>query len=281
MHLDEDMPQLVAALSALGVEASAVDWHDDSLDWGAWDLVVVRSTWDYTTQVASFLDRLAEIDRATTLANPLDVLRWNLDKRYLVELAAVGAPVVPTDVIEPGDAPRIPEGVTCVVKPTVSAGARDTERHGPESPDHARAHAAALLAAGRSVLVQPYIEGIDAAGETGLVYLGGAFSHAFRKGPILRPDSGFVEGLYREEVIEPRTPSAVERATAEQILDAVPRVLPGRTRDDLLYARVDLAPGVDGPLLMELELVEPSFFLETDPRSPARAAAAIVARLDP
>jgi hypothetical protein len=163
----------------------------------------------------------------------------------------------------------------------VSAGGRDTERYAPGDAGAAAAHAAELLDAGRAVLVQPYVEGIDEAGETGMVFVGDRFSHAFRKGPILRPDSGFVEGLYREEEITPRTATSEELAAAEAVLDAVGVIAPGWTRGDLLYARVDLVPGPDGPMLMELELIEPELFLTMAPDAAARFADALLERTSP
>ena len=278
-HLDEDLPLLTAALGADDLDTVVVDWHDEGFDWSAVDLAVIRSTWDYTSQLGAFLHRLAAIDAVTTVRNPLPVVRANADKRYLRTLADAGVPVVPTDVLEPGDDLRCPEGVPFVVKPTVSAGGRDTERYAPDQVAAAGAHASGLLDAGRAVLVQPYVEGIDAAGETGMVFVGDRFSHAFRKGPILRPDSTFVEGLYREEDISSREPSPDEREVAEAVLDAVGAVVDGADRSELLYARVDLAPGPDGPVLLELELIEPSLFLATSPGAAHRAAAAIAARL--
>jgi glutathione synthase/RimK-type ligase-like ATP-grasp enzyme len=277
-HLDDDLPVLVAALGAAGAQGEPVDWHDDSIEWGDFDLAVLRSTWDYTSRLDDFLHRLEVVEAATPLANPLEVVRANADKRYLVALAAAGVPVVPTVVVSPGDDVVLPAG-SFVVKPTVSAGARDTERYGPAEHESARAQVDGLLDAGRPVLLQPYVEGIDAAGETGMVFVGDRFSHAFRKGPILRPDSSFVEGLYREEEISGREPSPAEREVAEAVLDAVGAVAPGCDRSSLLYARVDLAPGPDGPLLLELELIEPSLFLTTSAGAADRAAAAIVARL--
>ena len=279
-HLDEDLSLLVPALEEHGVPTVVADWHDRTVDWAAHDLVVIRSPWDYTDRVDEFLAVLATIDAATVLANPLEVVRANVDKRYLARLAALGVPVVATTVLEPGDDPALPDGVPVVVKPTVSAGARDTDRYEPGEVDAARAHAQRLLDAGRSVLVQPYVESVDVRGETGLVFLGDELSHAFRKGPILRPGAKFVEGLYREEEIEARAPSAVEREVAEAVLDAVADLLPGRTRRDLLYARVDLVEGDTGPVLMELELTEPSLFLTTDPPAAARAAVAIAQVLE-
>jgi hypothetical protein len=124
-------------------------------------------------------------------------------------------------------------------------------------------------------MLQPYMAHVDDAGETALLYIGGRFSHAIRKGAMLDgPDLG-VAGLYKEERIDPRTPSAAEHAVAEQVLAAVP----GGTAD-LLYARVDLVPGPDGaPVLMELELTEPSLFLDYSDGAAERLADAIVARL--
>jgi len=277
-HLDEDLPLLVEALAALGLPPAVVDWHDEGHDWARHDLVVVRSTWDYTDHLDAFLATLRGIAAATVVANPVAVIAANVDKRYLVRLAAAGVPVVPTTVLEVGDRLEVPDG-PFVVKPVVSAGARDTERYAPEEADLARAHVAALHAAGRAVLVQPYVSAVDDRGETGIVHLADERSHAFRKGPILRPDATYVEGLYREEDIRPRRSTAAEEAVADAVLDAVDVVAPGATRRDLLYARVDLVPGPDGPLLMELELVEPSLFLDTDPGAPDRAAAAVARQL--
>lgn len=273
-HLDEDLPLLVEAMTQLDLTPAVVDWHDDGHDWAAHDLVVVRSTWDYTDHLDSFLATLRRIEESSVLANPVAVIAANVDKRYLVRLADAGLPVVPTTVLEVGDPFEAPDG-PFVVKPVVSAGARDTERYGPGELAPARAHVDALHAAGRAALVQPYVAAVDDQGETGIVHLADEPSHAFRKGPILRPDAAYVEGLYREEDIQPRRATAAEAAVADAVLDAVGVVAPGATRADLLYARVDLVPGPDGPMLMELELVEPSLFLETDLAAPARAAEAI------
>jgi hypothetical protein len=123
------------------------------------------------------------------------------------------------------------------------------------------------------VLVQPYVERVDDDGETALVYVDGRFSHAIRKGPILAGVPETVGGLFAAEQIDPRMPGERERAAAEAALDAVPF-----DRDDLLYARVDLLPGADGrPLLLEVELVEPSLFLRFDDGAADRLARAIAA----
>lgn len=289
-HLDEDLPPITAALEDLGVRVTAADWHDRSVVWDTFDLAVVRCPWDYTWHLDDFLAWIDRAGRSTTLLNPPDVLRWNVDKRYLVTLHDLGLPVVPTTVIEPGAgadpdaALRTFEDRELVVKPVVSGGARDTDRYPPGATAAATHHIDRLLAAGKAVLVQPYLDHIDEAGETGMVFLGDRFSHAFRKGPILVGDATFIDGVYREEDITPREPSHAERRVAEAVLDGIADALAGVTRRDLLYARVDLVPDPDAPdglRLMELELVEPSYFCATHAGAAGTAAAAIAARLPP
>jgi hypothetical protein len=277
--LDPDDRLLRAALAERGVRAEAVLWDDPAVDWAGYRLAVIRSPWDYPSRRDEFVAWAATVPG---LANPADIVDWNTDKRYLRDLAAAGVPTVPTRWVAPGDAWTPPEDGTYVVKPAVGAGSRDAGRYDLADPEHRRlavAHVARLQAAGRVVMVQPYLGAVDTAGETALLFLAGpdglAFSHAIRKGAMLDgPDRG-AEGLYRPERITPRVPAARELAAAEQVLAAVPG-----GRDRLLYARVDLLPGPDGaPMLLELEVTEPSLFLAHDPAAAGRLADAIVARL--
>ena len=136
-------------------------------------------------------------------------------------------------------------------------------------------HAGQLLAAGRTVMVQPYVAGVDSAGETGLVYLSGRFSHAFGKDAVLTAGEDATSSLFAEERISPREPSAGELAVGEQVLDAAELRGPV-SRAELLYARVDLVPADDGePLLLELELTEPSLFFAAGNGAAQRWAAAV------
>lgn len=235
----------------------------------------MRSTWDYSDHHSAFLDWCA---KPRLLLNTREVIAWNTDKRYLRELSAAGIPVVPTIWVDPGtpeDSVRIPDG-DVVVKPSVSAGARNTSRYRPTDGEQARAHVARLLATGRTVLVQPYVDSVDADGETGLIFIGGVFSHAIRKGPVLRVHGVATDQLWAPEEISLRIPDASERAVAEAALDEVPW-----PREELVYARVDLVRGEFGAsMLLELELAEPSLFLGYSDDAPARLAAVIAARID-
>ena len=272
--LDEDGPVLRAALGLRGVVAEPVVWSDDDADWSAYDLVVVRSTWDYHLRHVEFLAWADRVASASRLLNPAEVLAWNTDKTYLRALQEAGLPVVPTEWLDPGDRPTLPSHGEYVVKPAVSAGSKDTNRYLAGDHDElAAAHVQDLLDAGRTVMVQPYLDAVDTAGETALLFLGDAYSHAIRKGPLLTVAMEPVQGAYKEETIQVREPSGVERATAERVLDSLAGVGPA-ARDDLLYARVDLVPGADGePVLLELELTEPSMFLVHDGADGAVAAA--------
>ena len=273
--LDDEGQLLLAALRERGAEAEPVVWDDDGADWAAYDLVVVRGTWDYVPKLERFLAWTDHVAEVSSLLNPAPVIRWNTDKRYLAELERAGVPIVPTQFLEPGDAPehRFAD-VEHVVKPVVSAGSRDTLRLAPADAGRGLAHAAALLDAGRAVMVQPYLHEVDEHGETALLHLGGHFSHAMRKGPLLRPGMDLVEGLYAEEEMSVREPSAAERDLAATVLAALPDGL----GDDLLYARVDLLPSPEGPRLLELELTEPSLFLDHHPPGVEALADAVLRR---
>ena len=270
---EADGAALLAACTRAGLDASWQVWDDPAVDWAAADLVVVRATWDYSARRREFLAWAAAVPR---LANPAAVLSWNSDKRYLADLAAAGVPVVPTDWAEPGEDARLPGSGYFVVKPSVGAGSMGAARFAADDPAAsawARTHIGTLHAAGRTAMVQPYLADVDAAGETALVFLDGAYSHAVRKGPMLA--EAVVNGLdgaslYVAESIAPRTPDAREREVAEAALAAAPA--------DLLYARVDLLPTAAGPVLIELELTEPSLYLGYREGAADRFAAAISAR---
>ena len=278
-NLDEDLGPLDAAMRAAGVAPSIIEWDDEAIDWSAFGLTVLRSTWDYSTRLPEFLRWIDRISPQTTLVNPREVVRWNTDKHYLAQLANAGVPVVPSTFVEPGEDARraldaflADAGDEFVVKPSVGAGSRDAQRYGREEHDAALAHATRLLDANRSVLLQPYLARVDAHGETALIFFAGAFSHAIRKGPLLKRGEGPTRALFATEHITPRSPSAEEIAVAGRTLAAMPF-------GALLYARVDLIHDDDGaPRVLELELTEPSLFFAHAPGSAERFARAIVER---
>jgi glutathione synthase/RimK-type ligase-like ATP-grasp enzyme len=269
-ELDEDGPALVAALRARGIEPVAAVWDDPSVEWAGFELVVLRSTWDYAERRAEFL---AWIDQLPRVVNRPAVVRWNSDKAYLGELAAAGVPVVPTTFVEPGDVLE-PPAPRFVVKPRISAGGRNTASYEAHELELARRHLESLHAAGRPVVVQPYLEGIDVAGEAALIWIGGRYSHAVTKGALLRRGQTPGTELFLAETIAAREAAPAERAAAGQALDALPFA-----SSALTYARVDLLPAADGPVVLEVELTEPSLYLTYDPGAADRLAQAIAEAL--
>ncbi|WBB54060.1 hypothetical protein [Verrucosispora sp. WMMD573] len=278
--LHEDDRLVVAPLAVRGIVADPVVWDDPAVDWARYDLAVLRSPWDYLFRRDDFVAWAARVPR---LVNPADVVRWNTDKRYLDELSAAGVPTVPTGWVLPGE-PWQPPATSgeYVIKPTVSAGSRGTGRYDLADPEHrdlAVAHVRRLGATGRVAMVQPYLTAVDTVGETALLFLAGpaglTFSHAIRKGPILTGPEQGDEVLNGAEEITARIAQPAQLAVAAQALAAVPG---GSER--LLYARVDLIPGADGaPVLVELELTEPSLFLAHADHAPRRLADAIALHL--
>jgi glutathione synthase/RimK-type ligase-like ATP-grasp enzyme len=288
LALDEDMPPLLLALREKGASVETPFWDDPEVDWGRYDVAVLRSTWDYTERVDEFLGWAERCAGQTRLLNSPAIVRWNTDKHYLLHLAHLGVPVVPTLFVEPGadaeaELARFLGGgsgaftvgscgpfTQFVAKPSVGAGSRDAARYRGEERGRAAAHIARLLAAGRSVMLQPYLQRVDHYGETAVIYIGGRYSHAIRKGPLLRLDDGFVSGLFAQEQITPRDPDADERRVAEAAFMAC-------SLDDPLYARVDLIrDDRDLPVVLELELTEPSLFFLHAPDAAGRFADALL-----
>lgn len=269
--LDADEELLLAHLPI----ADVVPWESEDVDWSAYDVVLLRSTWNYTEHLDEFLAWAERVASQTRLLNPLSVVRWNTDKRYLRDLAQAGVPIVPTIFVEPGQAVD-PADVAghVVVKPTVGAGSKGAKLFRDDAAA-ALAHAAALHAEGRVVMIQPYMSHVDELGETALIFIGGAFSHAARKAAILSRDMSWSTGIYADEKVVPTTPTDEERALADRIIGLLPDLVEGGA--ELAYARVDLLPTPNGPVVLELELTEPSLFLALGEGAPERAAAAFAA----
>ena len=276
--LDEDLAPLFATLSGAGAAVRVVEWDDVEINWSQFDLALLRSTWDYSMRLHEFLDWAERASNSTRLVNPAPVVRWNTDKHYLAELLQAHVRTVPSTFVEPGEsASRVMNEFLVqhaasefVVKPAISSGSRDAQRYGRRELDAAILHIRRLQDAERSVVVQPYLDRVDADGETALIYFGGRFSHAIRKGPLLRRGEGPTRALFAAEHICARVPKLDELRTAERALGAIPFAMP-------LYARVDLIRDADAvPCVLELELTEPSLFFAHAAGSVERFAALLL-----
>lgn len=260
---------LADALSGLGVAARFAAWDDPAVHWAETSLAVVRSTWDYHHHPLRWLEWIDHVERATAVVNSATILRWNTHKRYLGDLGAAGVSCIPTVFVSPGEAVTLrsillEKGWTdVVVKPAIGASAAGARRFaGTKEVAEGEKHLAQLLKRG-DALVQPYLKEVETDRERSLVFLDGSFHHAFTK-------PAFNTNAVGGTVLLPHEPSPAELALARAALGASP----GRS----LYARADLVPGKSGPMLMELELIEPDLGLRFHPRAANRLAEAIISR---
>jgi len=273
-RLDEEDAPLPPALRKAGIEGVPLVWNDPEVDWAAYDLVVVRTTWDYPNKIAAFLAWADRVAASVPLWNSAATLRWNTDKRYLRTLEERGVPIVPTRWLERGTEQDLRALLgeagwrEAVLKPVVSAGARRTRLVGPESLDEGTRFLREQLTQ-RAMMVQPYVAEVSTVGELSLLYFNGRFSHAVRKIPG--------HGDFRVQTehggrVLLADPTGAELAAGQRVLDAM--------GEETLYARVDLLPTAEGEhRLLELEVTEPSMFLTWDPAAPDRFADAIKERL--
>ena len=261
----------IAPLRERGWDVDLVSWRE-AADWDAYEAVVIRTPWDYHAEPEAFVDVLRTIDASRAkLANPLEVVRWNLTKTYLRDLESRGVPIVPTvwgRDLSPATLADLHRemGEQIVVKPTVGANADDTFWLHPDSdPAVALAHFAH-----RPFMAQAFVRSVVEWGEASLFFFGGTCSHAILKTPasedfrVQEEHGGRVVALEPEPALREAAHRAVEKAVAI-------------TAHELLYARPDLVRLADGSwALMELELIEPSLYFAADPASPARFADAFV-----
>jgi hypothetical protein len=277
-HHDHDLDPIIRALGDRGRIAQVVNWDDSSQDWSGFDAVIVRSPWDYHHRYDEFLQWVNNVSTQTQLLNCEEILTWNTNKVYLGEMIEAGIAVIPTTFVASAEEMvQVNDQLSgdVVVKPTVSAGSNNTKRHMHQSVE-AAAHVLSLLDSGKVAMVQPYQRFIDERGETGMLYFNGEFSHAFRKGAILSDGEGAMNGLFVEEDIRTRQPSGQERELGDDVMSFIFNKFGYYP----LYARVDVVRGSAGvPVLMELELAEPSLYLHTGSDAASRFASAVLARL--
>jgi glutathione synthase/RimK-type ligase-like ATP-grasp enzyme len=276
--LDEDEPPLRLALQGAGCEVFSCEWDDPEVDWPSFDITLLRSAWDYAERRDEFIAWVSRIDSVTHLLNPVPIVRWNTDKHYLGELAGRGIATVPTTYVEPGQpaAQRLSTWLQqhahseLVVKPAVGAGARDAQRHPRTDTAAIVGHIERLQSAGRSVMLQPYLQSVEHEGETALILFEGVFSHAICKGALLPAGAGPTAGLFATETISSRVPDPAQLQLATSALAALPFPPP-------LYARVDAVRDEAGiPCVLELELTEPSLYFTYAAGSADRFAAILL-----
>jgi glutathione synthase/RimK-type ligase-like ATP-grasp enzyme len=269
-----DDAELIHQLPPLGITPTPSVWNDPHVPWNSFDAVLIRTVWDYYRHYGEFVAWLHRLESlGMRVVNPLRVLLWNADKRYLLDLERADVPVVPGRISAHADlAAQIRRSGLdeVVVKPTVSAGAWHTLRLRADASDLESALAA--LPENREYLIQPYVPEVAGVGEWSLMFFDGSFSHAVRK----RPAAG--EFRVQEKLggtVEAAEPPPAATAVAQKALAA----LPDLGVRGVLYARVDLVETGAGVRLMELELIEPQLYLRFGPDAARRFARALAKRL--
>lgn len=281
-----DEAELKAALAAEGVEALRVAWQDPSVDWASFDAVNLRSPWDYPGQAQAFLAWLEGLEAlGVQLQNPLPVLRWAMDKHYLFALEAKGIRIVPTQLLQhplpPLEASLAQAGWgEAVLKPAVSSAGSDTLRLLAADAAAHQSPAEALALAKGPLLLQPFLSRVLEQGEWSLNFVSGGpgqamrYSHAVLKHPCAGEFR--VQEHHGGQTRPAEAPPALQ-AAARRVLDAAQACLaeaghPGLTWN---YARVDGLWDGQALVVMELEAVEPSLYLNHHPEATRLLAKAI------
>lgn len=282
---DYDMPLLLEACHASGFCAEICDWEDTAVQWSSYDAALLRSPWNYTERLPEFLRWCEHVAALTHLFNPFPVACWALDKHYLADLAALDVPIVPTTFVAVDMDANVaictflgahPDSGEIVVKPTVGAYSKDVQRFSRCCAGQASDYVEQLQRQGQGVMLQPYLASIDRVGETNLVYFDGVYSHAIRKSAMLMADG--TVNVPTQDLRQSRVADDAERMVAEATLQAAMQYL--NLQRPLLYARVDLIQDDSGrPVVLELEICEPSLNLPFAEGSALRFACAIARRL--
>jgi hypothetical protein len=258
----------IAPLEARGWQVDWVPWRSAGIDWNRFDAVYIGTPWDYPEDLARFVGVLEGIDASrAVLVNDLALVRWNLRKTYLRDLESQGAAIVPSlwhEGLEPGRLASAFErlgAARIIVKPVVSTNATDTFLLAPEDV-RLREQELVRKFSGRGLVIQPFVENIQTAGEYSLFYFGDTYSHAIRKTPKPRDFRVQEEHGARIEAVEPDA----------ELIECADRVL-RLVKPAPAYGRCDLVRASDGRfLLMELELIEPSMYLRMEAMAPERFA---------
>lgn len=315
VHQDYDRDIHLEAAQRNGYSIEFVPWWDVNAPWEQFDLIVIRSTWDYWERYEEFLQFLDRVSSLSTVWNPPELIRWNLNKRYLLDLEAVGIPIVPTRYVTASDLDLWDQHLNAVrgnvsgqsdvsvhsdesassfgavneivIKPTISAGSWLTGRFMIDDPA-ARALAVEIIESGRDVMLQPAIRSVGSWGELAVMWFNGNISHTFRKGPMLELGGDLIDGTYLEKV-ELHTPSSAASEVVHTAHNGILQLARDRgwlkPQQQLLYQRLDVVELDNGSwALLEAELFEPAFFFPVTANPAATAdtfARAVLSLVEP
>jgi glutathione synthase/RimK-type ligase-like ATP-grasp enzyme len=255
---------IVKPLSDLSWECNFIPWDSNSINWDDFDAVIIRSTWDYQLKEKLFFKTLQSIEASSAvLYNSLETVKWNINKRYLLELERENISIIPTRLYDSFDFDVVSQLFSffnenkLVIKPCVSANADDTFILEQSKIGNLKS-ALENTFFQRDFLVQPFIKNIKSEGEYSLIYFGNMLSHVLLKTPK-NGDFRVQEehGGILKEIKKPEN-SLID--FGNKVMSTIPY--------QCLYSRVDVVRGSNNYLLMEVELIEPSLYFNMDPKSP-------------
>lgn len=262
------------ALKSKGLQSQKVAWSDRSFDWSSTRLALFRTTWDYAERFTEFSDWLMEVSLKTQLVNDYSTIVWNLDKHYLQDLAVAGINVVETYFIEPGDTRTLAElhaelgWNETVLKPAISAAAKDTYRLSAESLEQHEARYADLISE-ESMMLQPFQQDVLNRGELSLMLIGDIFTHAvlkMAKSGDFRVQDDFGGTVRNYE------PTRAEKELAIAAVRACEKMP--------TYGRVDIVNDNEGnPAVSELELIEPEMWFRNNEKAALMLAESVSSQL--
>ena len=243
------------ALEKRGLRVFRTNWDNPDFDWSSTRSILFRTTWDYFNRYAEFSSWLEDVSTKTSVINPAKMIRWNVDKHYLLDLQKKGVAIVPTYFIEPGDDRSLKDCVqdagwdNAILKPAISGAARHTYKLNPNNlPEHESIFS--KLIAEESMLIQPFLANILSKGEVAHMVMGGKYTHSVLK--LAKPGDFRVQDDFGG-TIHDYQPNSEEIKFVEFVmskLDPVPA-----------YGRVDVIWDDRNKLVVsELELIEPELW---------------------
>lgn len=253
---------LKSALEELGFSVCRVDWARKDIDWNEIGCAVFRTTWDYFHRFDEFKEWMKRLEKQTTLFNSPEILYWNIDKHYLLDLEEKGVRIPPTQIIKSGSDRSLEELVLktgwdeLILKPTISGAARHTYRFKKEETEALEKIFRELIL-NEDMMLQEFIPSVLDKGEASFMVFGGKFSHAILK--RAKPGDFRVQDDFGGTVHEYRA-SDEEIRFAEEVMKACPE-LP-------VYGRVDVIWDGNGrAMVSELELIEPELWFRFDEKA--------------
>lgn len=262
---DIDQELMIERFNAAGLDTRLVAWDDPAVNWGEFDLAIVRSTWDYPEKPALFMKWIDYADTKTRLFNSPAIMKANIDKRYLLDMETKGITIVPTRIASEPLADCFADWTyeETVIKPSVGAGSWLTKFFGPNELEESNRHIQEIKQQGSVALVQPFMRAVRDGGERSLIYIDGEFTHKIVKQPRFDGDD--------ESVSKAGPVTEEEAANGRKIIEMID--------GDLLYGRVDFIVQDGTYYLSELELIEPSLFFTQKPAALDRLIAGVKKRL--